>query len=381
MNQLVVCLLILSLSNCPVNDRSQPDAGTSEHRKSATAGSEARGVVETHESISDPDPPRDKDSLYIIADLDDGSRVIGTSKRTAFPLVTRYAKLEIPMTMVQTIEFVDSQTNVILHTRSGDRLEGALNLDMIELETVFGRASIQLAKVVFISVQREPGLSFGGLVLYYPFEGNANDKSGNGHDGILHGATLTSDRSGKAQSAFDFDGLHDGIIVSHSSAWPVQQQLTLCGWVCPRDFYPGRCQANDMIHRGRTDNESGMFALRYMDCDDDCDEFSPSTERFGFNLYLNGLGQVVVGTTIVHPNNWYFVAGTYDGMSMKLYVNGALENTLPASGVMSRGRGDVTIGYNEDHQFPYRVNGVLDEIRIYSRALTQREIQTLYHTR
>jgi hypothetical protein len=282
--------------------------------------------------------------------------------------------------MLQTIEFVDGQSNVIVHTRNGDRLEGALNLNKIALETVFGKVSIQLAKIVSISVQREPGVSTEGLLLYYPFEGNADDKSGNRHDGVIHGGTLTKDRAEKAQSAFDFDGQHDGINVSNSSSWPVLQQLTLCGWVCPRGFYSGRCQANDIIHRGRTDDENDMFALRFRDCDDDCEEFSPSIERFEFNLHLNGSNQVV-GKTIVHPDKWYFAAATYDGMSMRLYVNGVLENTAPASGVINRSGRDVTIGFGENSQFPYRVNGALDEIRIFNRALTQLEIQTLYHAR
>ena len=45
-----------------------------------------------------------------------------------------------------------------------------------------------------------------GLVAYYPFNGDANDESGNGNDGTVNGATLTLDRNGVADSAFDFDG-------------------------------------------------------------------------------------------------------------------------------------------------------------------------------
>jgi hypothetical protein len=45
-----------------------------------------------------------------------------------------------------------------------------------------------------------------GLVGYWPFNGNANDESGNGNNGTVNGATLTSDRNGKVNSAYDFDG-------------------------------------------------------------------------------------------------------------------------------------------------------------------------------
>ena len=50
-----------------------------------------------------------------------------------------------------------------------------------------------------------------GLIAYYPFNGNANDESGNGLDGTVNGASLTLDRHGNANSAFDFDGEDDWI--------------------------------------------------------------------------------------------------------------------------------------------------------------------------
>ena len=46
-----------------------------------------------------------------------------------------------------------------------------------------------------------------GLVGWWPFNGNANDESGNGHDGVVNGATLTEDRFGSANAAFDFNGI------------------------------------------------------------------------------------------------------------------------------------------------------------------------------
>ena len=50
-----------------------------------------------------------------------------------------------------------------------------------------------------------------GLVAYYPFNGNADDESGNGNNGKVNGATLTTDRNGNANSAYDFDGNDDFI--------------------------------------------------------------------------------------------------------------------------------------------------------------------------
>jgi hypothetical protein len=55
-----------------------------------------------------------------------------------------------------------------------------------------------------------------GLVAYYPFNGNANDKSGNGNHGTVHGATLTEDRFGNADSAYNFDGVYDYIEIKNT---------------------------------------------------------------------------------------------------------------------------------------------------------------------
>jgi hypothetical protein len=45
-----------------------------------------------------------------------------------------------------------------------------------------------------------------GLVAHYPFNGNANDESGNGNNGTVNGATLTTDRFGNMNKAYSFDG-------------------------------------------------------------------------------------------------------------------------------------------------------------------------------
>jgi len=50
-----------------------------------------------------------------------------------------------------------------------------------------------------------------GLVAYYPFDGDATDSSGNGHDGTVYGATLVVDRNGQANGAYSFDGQNDYI--------------------------------------------------------------------------------------------------------------------------------------------------------------------------
>jgi len=69
-----------------------------------------------------------------------------------------------------------------------------------------------IAGNLFIVIQTCHAGINDGLVAYYPFNGNANDESGNGNNGTVNGATLTSDRFGNANSAYSFDGVNMRII-------------------------------------------------------------------------------------------------------------------------------------------------------------------------
>ncbi|OIN60058.1 hypothetical protein BLX24_04195 [Arsenicibacter rosenii] len=68
-----------------------------------------------------------------------------------------------------------------------------------------------------------------GLVAYYPFNGNANDESGNNRHGTVHDATLTTDRFGNANKAYAFDGVNDWIDVAKDAAFQFND-FTLSAW-------------------------------------------------------------------------------------------------------------------------------------------------------
>ena len=70
-----------------------------------------------------------------------------------------------------------------------------------------------------------------GLIGYWPFNGNANDASGNGHDGTVYGANLTFDKSGEPNSAYLFDG-NDYINIQDDPAFTLgDNDFTLATWV------------------------------------------------------------------------------------------------------------------------------------------------------
>lgn len=72
-------------------------------------------------------------------------------------------------------------------------------------------AILGLFAILYLSNYINAQIPTNGLVAYYPFNGNANDESGNGNNGIIHGATLTTDRCGKTDSAYYFNGISNFI--------------------------------------------------------------------------------------------------------------------------------------------------------------------------
>jgi hypothetical protein len=321
------------------------------------------------------------DSLQLAVEIDDGSRTIGTLCRNTIGITTPYATLEVPVGLIKSVAFKDQHGTAAIQLENGDKLQGVLKLDVLELNTRLGSLSIPVGIIRSITMRMKQGNLESGLLAYYPFDGNARDASGNSNNGILRGVTPTEDQFGRPGSAYLFDGVDDYVKIPYSTSLQFQTQISLCGWVCPNGFYQGHCLANDIVRKGTRDEERGIFFLRYgISCDDD---FVPEEERFSFGVNLNGeLGsEWVAGTSPVRPGVWFFVAGTYDGSVLKVYVNGVLEGTVPASGTISNIGRDLTIGGNVNSQFPYRVNGVLDDIRIYNRALSEDEIRELYHRR
>jgi len=70
-----------------------------------------------------------------------------------------------------------------------------------------------------------------GLIGWWPFNGNANDESGNGNDGTVNGAVLTEDRFGNENSAYSFDGIDDFINAGYVNEISGSSQLSVSYWI------------------------------------------------------------------------------------------------------------------------------------------------------
>jgi hypothetical protein len=225
-------------------------------------------------------------------------------------------------------------------------------------------------------------LSDSSLVLFLPFNGNANDMSGHGNHATVHGATLTSDRFGNTLAAYNFNGVNNYMEIAYNASLHVSSNFTLCAWVFPTGFYSGRCQGNSILTKGLTGDEPGFYSLAYDENDFDpfsCDSFEPDKERMGFATNYGGQTRSGIQDSVsVCIGQWYFVAGTYDGMTMRLFINGTLKRSLAVSDTLRLNSRSIWIGGTENPSYPYWVNGKIDDIRIFRRALSDVEIQVLY---
>ncbi len=219
-----------------------------------------------------------------------------------------------------------------------------------------------------------------GLVAYYNFTGgNTNDSSGNGNNIIVNNATATTDRNGKANNAYLFDGSTSYMEVANSASLSPTDSITLFAIVKINGFYPGACHGNQILGKEITDAENGVYSLRYADVTTPCASLPvPADEVLGGFYGDNAVARAgVVPAALMQTGQWYFLAFTYDGANARLYINGTLVDTEPATITFSANTDPLFIGKLNSPGFPYYFNGVIDEIRIYNHALRQSLITKL----
>jgi len=92
--------------------------------------------------------------------------------------------------------------------------------------------------------------------------------------------------------------------------------------------------------------------------------------------------EVVESTSLINTGSWIHVLATYDGSSMKMYVNNVLESTKACTlNIVYNSNTSANIGVNNytTGTYTYHWDGSLSDIRIYNRALNVKEIDTLYN--
>jgi hypothetical protein len=206
-----------------------------------------------------------------------------------------------------------------------------------------------------------------GLVGYWPFCGNANDASGNGNNGTVNGATLTTDRFGNASSAYSFDGVDDGVQVAISSIPVGSSPRSLSTWIYTslsgNNFNYSHPHLSTVAAYG---NPAGGPVI-----------FPQFIKNLTGNLYVEtGSSQnEIYSTQAINNAQWHNVITTYDGSFVKMYVDGVLNAT---SNSVSLASAFSNLGIGVCPWAPIHFEGKIDDVMLFNRALSDTEIQNYY---
>lgn len=219
-----------------------------------------------------------------------------------------------------------------------------------------------------VKAQYTPGV---GLVAIYPFDGDANDYSGNSNNGTVYGATLTTDRFNVANRAYSFDGINDYILVPSSASYnsiETSTAVSITAWVNIRAWYQN--WSHFMIlerHKAATDNGWGFAILK-----------QPAQVSIFYPQDM-----AMADTIGFQPlfNNWYHVAVTWNKNgedSVRMYINGVKKKTFKTNTPLTNtNNGMVYIGTSIVGIDEYS-DGKIDELGVYNRVLTDTEIYDIY---
>jgi Concanavalin A-like lectin/glucanases superfamily len=218
-----------------------------------------------------------------------------------------------------------------------------------------------------------------GLIAYYNFNGGTlNDSSGNNNAIIFNNAVKTSDRFGTANNAYLFNGTSSYMQVKNSASLN-PTSITLAAIVKLNGFYPGNCHGNQIMQKGTVDQDQGVYSLRISDLYNDCAVTADTTkeEAGGFYGDYGNSSSVFDSSAYIRTNQWLYLVYTYDGAESKIYVNGVLKKVIDATAMFTPNSDDLFIGRAESSQYPYWFNGIIDDIRIYNKALCAGAVKQL----
>jgi hypothetical protein len=214
------------------------------------------------------------------------------------------------------------------------------------------------------------------LILYLPMNGNALDLSGNNVPTEVIGAVLTGDRYGNSNSAYRFDGFDDFINLNNNVPLITSKAFTICMWVKVNGQSYNPVGGNSFFEQ--RDNESDppiAQSLIYFRGEFDGNVLLHMRSNFGGEPHNLKCNYSVDG-------GWHhYVARVDEQKNMEIYIDGALfcSGIFPDNGDFVTSIDHVNLGsHHWKDEIQGALNGVMDEVFIYNRALNLCEIETLY---
>jgi hypothetical protein len=209
-----------------------------------------------------------------------------------------------------------------------------------------------------------PDANSSALLHFNENSGNiAYDESSNGNDGTIINATWTTGRFG---NALEFsDAVDDYVRIPHSTSLNITDEITLMAWIYPYKSSSEITVGQNIVNKGTGTTASYRLVN------------NKNVDKLRFGLRIDGTWQGCDSIELV-KNNWYHIAGTYNGTDMVIYVNGQPKNICNRPGSITTTSDDLYIGTaSEGRNGDF--DGKIDEVHILNRALSEGEIADEYY--
>lgn len=221
---------------------------------------------------------------------------------------------------------------------------------------MISRTACSVCLVLFFAVASFAGIN-DGLVAFYPFEGNADDQSGNGNHCVVNGPVLAEGIYGPLDGSYVFDGIDDYLDCGNGATLNPADAISIAAWIKPANL----SEASRIISKWGIDS--------------------------GYELVLvTGEIWVVLDQTIRcsfdlsgWENRWVHLAYSWDGStSVVLFVNGQPASTGWFQGPLHTSPNNLLIGEMANFAPNANFTGAIDEVRIYDRGISEEEVTVLY---
>ncbi len=233
-----------------------------------------------------------------------------------------------------------------------------------------------------LSALDAPVLDTAGLVAWFSFNGGSlADRSIYHNRIIFNNAQPTTDRYGVDSNAYYFNGNGSYMEIKNSASLSPDREISLFAIVKFDDFYAGPCHGNRILNKGSFDGAPGFYLLgtsddyytHSMNCSQAVDK---AHETFESGFCNTGARD---STDYVQTGHWYHLVYTYGSGIASFYVDGRLTDSHPVRLQPSVGTDDLFIGTTNKNntQFPYWLNGSVDQVAVYNRALNANQVARL----
>jgi hypothetical protein len=224
---------------------------------------------------------------------------------------------------------------------------------------------ISFALVGIANAQTNP--LFESLRIFFPFNENAADESGMGFEPTLQAAALAQDLHKKLDRSCGFDGLKNGMMKVEHDDMLNPTAMTLATWLRGGENLTGNARIIDKMNEVAKTGYSMWL-----------NEANGNSVVFDF-FDSAGIRRQVQSKVKIEKEKWHHVAATFNGLRMKLFVDGKLEDELLVASNIKPSQEDMMIANGTDGISNFPFDGALDEIRLHAEALNDFDIERIWN--